>query len=116
MARDRLLELPASLLLGLCRGWQVINDDAQKPGMHLEGGVTSARRLAHVLLLLANFGKDGKLVPVIPRISQDVLAASVGTSRSRINAFKNEFRDLGFIEYNGDTKAHSGLLSAILHD
>ena len=77
---------------------------------------SSERRLARVLLLLANFGKDGKLEPVIPRISQDILAARVGTTRSRINAFMNKFRDLGFIEYNGDLKVHSGLLNVIVHD
>jgi CRP-like cAMP-binding protein len=77
---------------------------------------SSERRLARVLLLLANFGKDGKLEQVIPRISQDILAARVGTTRSRINAFMNKFRKLGFIEYNGDLKVHSGLLSVIVHD
>jgi len=77
---------------------------------------SSERRLARVLLLLANFGKEGKLEPVIPKISQDILAARVGTTRSRINAFMNKFRKLGFIEYNGDLKVHSGLLSVIVND
>jgi len=77
---------------------------------------SSERRLARVLLLLANFGKDGKLEPVIPKISQDILAARVGTTRSRINSFMNKFRKLGFIEYNGNLKVHSGLLSVIVHD
>jgi len=77
---------------------------------------SSERRLARVLLLLANFGKEGKLETVIPRISQDALAARVGTTRSRINAFMNKFRKLGFIEYNGDLKVHSGLLSVIVND
>jgi len=78
---------------------------------------SSERRLARVLLLLlANFGKEGKLEPIIPNISQDILAARVGTTRSRINAFMNKFRDLGFIEYNGDLKVHSGLLSVIVQD
>jgi CRP/FNR family cyclic AMP-dependent transcriptional regulator len=77
---------------------------------------SSERRLARVLLLLANFGKDGKLEPVIPKISQDILAARVGTTRSRINSFMNKFRKLGFIEYNGHLKVHSGLLSVIVHD
>src|ERR1700691_119379 len=77
---------------------------------------SSERRLARVLLLLANFGKDGRLEPVIPKISQDILAARVGTTRSRINSFMNKFRKLGFIEYNGHLKVHSGLLSVIVHD
>jgi CRP/FNR family cyclic AMP-dependent transcriptional regulator len=77
---------------------------------------SSERRLARVLLLLANFGKDGRLEPVIPKISQDILAARVGTTCSRINSFMNKFRKLGFIEYNGDLKVHSGLLSVIVHD
>jgi CRP/FNR family transcriptional regulator, cyclic AMP receptor protein len=77
---------------------------------------SSERRLARVLLLLANFGKDGKLEPVIPKISQEILAARVGTTRSRINGFMNKFRKLGFIEYNGELKVHSGLLSVIVHD
>jgi CRP/FNR family cyclic AMP-dependent transcriptional regulator len=80
---------------------------------------SSERRLARVLLLLANFGKEGKLEPVIPKISQEVLAAKVGTTRARINAFMNKFRKLGFIEYDGGLaglKVHSGLLNVIVHD
>ena len=77
---------------------------------------SSERRLARVLLLLANFGKDGKLEKVIPHISQETLAARVGTTRARINFFMNKFRKLGLIEYNGELKVHSGLLSVIVHD
>ena len=77
---------------------------------------SSERRLARVLLLLANFGKEGKLETVIPRISQDVLAAKVGTTRPRINFFMNKFRKLGLIEYNGGLKVHSALLNVIVHD
>jgi len=80
---------------------------------------SSEQRLARVLLLLSNFGKDGKLEQVIPRISQDILAARVGTTRSRINGFMNKFRKLGFIEYNSrlvGLKVHSGLLNVIVHD
>src|SRR5579872_5252188 len=79
---------------------------------------SSERRLARVLLLLSNFGKDGKLDPVIPGISQEILAARVGTTRSRINVFMNKFRKLGFIEYDrlGGLKVHSGLLSVIVRD
>ena len=77
---------------------------------------SSEKRLARVLLLLANFGKDGKLEPVIPQINQDILAARVGTTRSRVNFFMNKFRELGFIEYNGSLKVHSSLLNVIVHD
>jgi CRP-like cAMP-binding protein len=77
---------------------------------------SSERRLARVLLLLANFGKDGKMKQVIPKISQDVLAARVGTTRSRINFFMNKFRKLGLIEYNGTLKVHTSLLNVIVHD
>jgi len=77
---------------------------------------SSEKRLARVLLLLAQFGKDGKMDAVIPHINQDILAARVGTTRSRINYFMNKFRKLGFIEYNGDLKVHSSLLNVIVHD
>src|ERR1700676_4515703 len=77
---------------------------------------SSEKRLARVLLLLANFGKGGKLETVIPKISQDVLAARVGTTRPRINFFMNKFRKLGLIEYNGSLKVHSSLLNVIVHD
>jgi CRP/FNR family cyclic AMP-dependent transcriptional regulator len=77
---------------------------------------SSEKRLARVLLLLASFGKDGKMETVIPKISQDVLAARVGTTRPRINFFMNKFRKLGLIEYNGGLKVHSSLLNIIVHD
>lgn len=77
---------------------------------------SSERRLARILLLLANFGKEGKMEMVIPKISQEVLAARVGTTRARINYFMNKFRKLGFIEYNGSLKVHSGLLNVVVHD
>jgi hypothetical protein len=73
--------------------------------------------LARVLLILANFGKEG--VPsqtAVPKISQETLAGMVGTTRSRINVFMNRFRKLGFIEYNGGLKIHSSLLNVVLHD
>jgi CRP-like cAMP-binding protein len=76
---------------------------------------SSEKRLARVLLLLANFGKEGKLAK-IPKISQDVLAARVGTTRPRINFFMNKFRKLGLIEYNGGLNVHSALLNVIVHD
>jgi CRP-like cAMP-binding protein len=77
---------------------------------------SSERRLARLLLLLANFGKEGKMETIIPAINQDILAAKVGTTRSRINFFMNKFRKLGFIEYNGGLKVHSALLNVIVHD
>lgn len=77
---------------------------------------SSERRLARLLLLLANFGKEGTMETIIPTINQDVLAARVGTTRSRINFFMNKFRKLGFIEYNGGLKVHSSLLNVIVHE
>ena len=77
---------------------------------------SSEKRLARLLLHLSNFGKEGKLEPVIPKISQEILAARVGTTRSRINFFMNKFRKLGLIEYNGELKVHSALLNIVVHD
>jgi CRP/FNR family transcriptional regulator, cyclic AMP receptor protein len=77
---------------------------------------SSEKRLARALLLMANFGKEGKPVPVIAKISQETLAEMVGTTRSRVNVFMNKFRQLGFVEYNGDIKVHSSLLNVVLHD
>jgi len=77
---------------------------------------SSEKRLARILLLLAHFGKAGKPEKLIPKISQETLAEMVGTTRSRVNFFMNRFRKLGFIEYNGELKVHSSLLSVVLHD
>jgi CRP-like cAMP-binding protein len=77
---------------------------------------SSEKRLARVLLLLANFGKEGKPEPVIPKISQETLAGIVGTTRSRVSFFMNKFRKLGFIHYNGGLQVHSSLLNVVLHD
>ena len=77
---------------------------------------SSEKRLARLLLLMANFGKEGKPEPVIAKISQKTLAEMIGTSPSRVNIFMNKFRKLGFIEYNGDLKVHNSLLNVILHD
>jgi CRP-like cAMP-binding protein len=77
---------------------------------------SSEKRLARVLLLLAHFGKEGKPETVVPKISQEVLAEMVGTTRSRVNVFMNRFRKLGYIEYNGGLEVHSSLLNVILHD
>ena len=77
---------------------------------------SSEKRLARLLLLMANFGKEGKPEPVIAKISQETLAEMVGTTRSRVSSFMNKFRKLGFIEYNGELSVHNSLLSVILHD
>jgi CRP/FNR family transcriptional regulator, cyclic AMP receptor protein len=77
---------------------------------------SSEKRLARVLLLMANFGKEGKPEPVIAKISQETLAEIVGTTRSRVSTFMNKFRDLGFINYNGGLEVHNSLLNVILHD
>jgi CRP-like cAMP-binding protein len=77
---------------------------------------STEKRLARVLLLLARFGKEGATEPMIPKISQEVLAEMVGTTRPRINEFMNKFRKLGFIDYNGGLHIHSSLLNVLLHD
>jgi CRP-like cAMP-binding protein len=77
---------------------------------------SSEKRLARILLLLAQFGKEGAQETVVPKISQEVLAEMVGTTRGRVNFFMNRFRKLGFIEYNGELRVHSSLLNIVLHD
>jgi len=77
---------------------------------------SSEKRLARVLLLMANFGKEGVPTPVITKISQETLAEIVGTTRSRVSTFMNKFRKLGFIQYNGTLEVHNSLLNVILHD
>jgi CRP-like cAMP-binding protein len=77
---------------------------------------SSEKRLARLLLLMANFGKEGRPDPVIAKLSQETLAEMVGTTRSRVSFFMNKFRKLGFIAYNGDLEVHNSLLNVILHD
>jgi len=77
---------------------------------------SSEKRLARILLLLAQFGKEGTPETVIPRITQETLAEMVGTTRSRVSFFMNRFRKLGFIEYNGELQIHRSLLNIVLHD
>jgi CRP/FNR family transcriptional regulator, cyclic AMP receptor protein len=72
--------------------------------------------LARLLLLMANFGKEGRPEPVIAKIRQQTLAEMVGTTRSRVSFFMNKFRKLGFIEYNGTLEVRNSLLNVILHD
>ena|ERR1700678_3635116 len=77
---------------------------------------SSEKRLARVLLLMANFGKDGAPELVIPQLSQETLAEIIGTTRSRVSFFMNRFRKLGFIHYNGGLQVHRSLLNVVLHD
>jgi len=77
---------------------------------------SSEKRLARTLLLLARYGREEDPHLVVPRVSQEVLAATIGTTRSRVNFFMNKFRKLGFIDYNGGLKVHRSLLSVVLHE
>ena len=77
---------------------------------------SSEKRLARVLLLLANFGKEGMPKTVIPKMSQETLAELIGVTGSRVSFFMNKFRKLGFISYNGHLEVHSSLLNVVLHD
>ena len=76
---------------------------------------SSEKRLARALLLLANFGKDGRPEPIIAKVSQETLAEMIGTTRSRVSFFMNKFRKLGLIDYNGQIEIHSSLLNVVLH-
>jgi CRP/FNR family cyclic AMP-dependent transcriptional regulator len=75
---------------------------------------STEKRLARVLLLLANFGKEGGPEPIVAKISQETLAEMIGTTRSRVSFFMNKFRSQGFIDYNGHLEVHSSLLSVVL--
>jgi CRP-like cAMP-binding protein len=77
---------------------------------------SSEKRLARILLLMAEFGKPGEPEATIPKISQEALAEMIGTTRSRVSFFMNRFRKLGFIEYNGRIRVHKSLLNVVLHD
>ena len=77
---------------------------------------SSEKRLARLLLLLANFGKEGKPEPIVGKFSQETLAEMIGTTRSRVSFFMNKFRKLGFIEYNGKLEVHNSLLNVVLYD
>jgi CRP/FNR family cyclic AMP-dependent transcriptional regulator len=77
---------------------------------------STEKRLARVLLLLANFGKEGRPEPIVAEIKQETLAEMIGTSRARVSHFMNKFQDLGFIDYNGKLEVHSSLLNVILTD
>jgi len=77
---------------------------------------SSEKRLARLLLLLANYGKEGQLEPILAHISQETLAEMIGTTRSRVSFFMNRFRKLGFISYNGHIEVHKSLLNLVLHE
>ena len=77
---------------------------------------SSEKRLARILLLMAEFGQPGEPEPLIPKISQETLAEMIGTTRSRVSFFMNRFRQLGFVEYDGRIRVHKSLLNVILHD
>jgi len=77
---------------------------------------SSEKRLARLLLLLANFGKEGRPEPIVGKFSQETLAEMIGTTRSRVSFFMNKFRKLGFIEYNGKLEIHNSLLNVVLYD
>jgi CRP/FNR family cyclic AMP-dependent transcriptional regulator len=77
---------------------------------------STEKRLARLLLLLANFGKEGRPEPIVAKISQETLAEMIGTTRSRVSHFMNKFRKMGFIDYNGHLEVHSSLLSVVLND
>jgi CRP/FNR family cyclic AMP-dependent transcriptional regulator len=77
---------------------------------------STEKRLARMLLLLANFGKEGKPEPIIAKITQETLAEMIGTTRARVSHFMNKFRQLGFIDYNGHLEVHSSLLSVVLNE
>jgi CRP-like cAMP-binding protein len=77
---------------------------------------SSEKRLARLLLLLANFGKNGKPTPIDPSINQETLAEMIGTTRSRVSFFLNKFRKLGLISYNGKIEVHRSLLNAVLYE
>jgi CRP/FNR family transcriptional regulator, cyclic AMP receptor protein len=77
---------------------------------------SSEKRLARALLLLANFGKEGRPEQIVAKISQETLAEMIGTTRARVSFFMNKFRKLGLIDYNGLLEIHSSLLNVVLHD
>jgi CRP-like cAMP-binding protein len=77
---------------------------------------SSERRLARLLLILANYGNEGRPEPILAKISQETLAEMIGTTRSRVSFFMNRFRKLGLIKYNGQIEVHKSLLNLVLHE
>jgi CRP/FNR family transcriptional regulator, cyclic AMP receptor protein len=126
MTESRLLEIPKRQMIRLLRQQRGLSDrfiaHMLSRNRRLEEDLVdqlfnaSEKRLARALLLLARFGKADGPRRIVPKISQEVLAEMVGTTRSRVNFFMNKFRKLGFIEYNGGLKVHDALVSVVLHD
>jgi CRP/FNR family cyclic AMP-dependent transcriptional regulator len=85
-------------------------------GAQSDALIRGKKRLAPALLLLANFGKEGRPEPVIAKINQETPAEMIGTTRSRVSFFMNRFRKMGLIDYNGHVELHSSLLNVVLHD
>ena len=77
---------------------------------------STEKRLARLLIILANYGKEGRPDPIVPKINQEMLAEMVGATRGRVNFYMNKFRRLGFIEYNPSIKVNRGLLNMLLHE
>jgi len=77
---------------------------------------STEKRLARLLLILANYGKEDRPEPILPKINQETLAEMIGTTRTHVNMFMNKFRQLGFIQYNGDIRVHKSLLNMLLHE
>jgi CRP/FNR family cyclic AMP-dependent transcriptional regulator len=95
----------------------LLSNQFPRAGVQKKKSASPARGfLARLLLLLANFGKQGKPEPIVGRFSQETLAEMIGTTRSRVSFFMNKFRKLGFIEYNGKLEVHNSLLNVVLHD
>jgi CRP/FNR family transcriptional regulator, cyclic AMP receptor protein len=126
MTASRILVVPKRQMIRLLHKQHALSDrfiaHMLARNNRLEGDLVdqlfnaSEKRLARALLLLARYGKLDGPRHVLPKISQEVLAEMVGTTRSRVNFFMNKFRKLGFIEYNGGLKVHHALLSVVLHD
>jgi Crp-like helix-turn-helix domain len=96
--------------------WQLIVQDHVEEGLVDQLFNSSEKRLARILLLMAEFGKPGEPETLIPPITQETLAEMIGTTRSQVSFFMNRFRKLGFIEYNGRIRVHKSLPNVILHD
>ena len=126
MTASRILEVPKRQMIRLLHQQRTFSDrfiaHILARNTRLEADLVdqlfnaSEKRLARTLLLLARYGKAEGPRRVVPKISQEVLAEMVGTTRSRVNFFMNKFRKLGLIEYNGGLKIHNALLSVVLHD
>ncbi len=126
MTKAKVLKISKPTMLGLLRDESEFSDLFMSHLLNRNARVeadlidhlfnSSEKRLARLLLLMANFGKEGATEPVIAKISQETLAEMIGTTRSRVSFFMNKFRRLGFVEYRGGLKIHSSLLNVVLHE